>query len=387
MSRRARINALDSLAVVAALLLGLLPAFAGDAPRPLEQESPAPAFPGFEPGQELRYTLEGEDGLARALRSVWSIRLEAVEDSGIGVFELTHGFGGFAAGYGPGEGPVTTARAWIDSNGFPRRVRIIEGRSGPGTGQAVWVIEYRFEDGRYVKELQAEGVREDQGVDLPEGRGVRPEVPRGLYLYMPLGAGCLMSAASAGISGVRPGPGGGQPGGGSGGGAGGGAGGGPGGAPAGAVEQEDSCRGREIVFANPGLLGLTMPALWEAGTGEHDFAFLAPTGLDPAALRRAGQGGGTGFSVGGVNLGDLLFGPDVLGDPDDAFGTFRLASGGELVELDLGEWTESAWRFTAPDPVETVWVDGQGGIVRVDLTPAAETESRLSIRRLRPSEY
>jgi len=352
----------------------------------VQQDAVAAAFPGFEPGQEIRYTLEGEGGLVRALRSVWSIRLEDVEEPGVGVFELTHGFGGFSSGYGQGPtaGPSTTARAWIDPRGFPLRVRIFEGWAGPGSDTAGHVIEYRYDDGEYIKELQAEDVTEDQGVDLPDRPGLDPDGRRGLYLFMPLGPDCLVEVASTRLAGVQ----GGGAGAGSTGGAGAGAGGRGGGSAAGGEDRPDPCRGRQIVFANPGLLNLTMPALWEAGTGEHEFTFLAPTGLDRAALARLGNNrGGTNFSFGGVNVGDLLFGPDILGAAENAFGTFRLESRGDLAEVDLGEWTESAWRFVSPDPVDAVWVDGQGSVVKLDMVSAAGDEPGLSIRRLRPSEY
>lgn len=342
----------------------------GRAAEPREPQELA-AFPGFEPGREIRYVLEGEDGLARALQSVWSIRLTGIEESGVGVFDLNHRFGDFGPGYGGAGGPGTSARAWIDPHGFPLRVEITRGWGAVGSDPSGGVIEYRFEDGHYIKELRADQLREEQGIGLPEHPGLDPGVPRGLYLFMPLGADCLVETVSARAGSVQ--------------------GRGPGAGPSGGAGGEDDgppCRGREIVFANPGLLSLTMPALWEAGTGEHDFAYLAPTGLDPSALASAGRRpGGTNFSVGGVPLGDLLFGPDIFGDAEDAFGTFRLAAEGGLVDLDLGGWTESAWEFDAPEPVDVVWVDGSGGIVRQDLASDPETDRRLSIRRLRPSEY
>ena len=43
-------------------------------------------------------------------------------------------------------------------------------------------------------------------------------------------------------------------------------------------------RGVKPVFANPGLLNLTMPALWETGTGQLELLAMAPTGVLANAL-------------------------------------------------------------------------------------------------------
>lgn len=387
LSPRPRSKRLRTACVGACLALSLLPAFSGEPAgaaagelrlQDAGSEGVPAAFPGFEPGDEIRYALEGDDGLARALRAFWTIRLNDVDGEGGGVFDLTQGFGGFGSARAPETRLVTTARAWIGPHGFPLRLRIDPGRGGADARPDGYTIEYRFEDGGYTKQLQADGLTEDQDVDLVEHPGLEPGVPRGLYLFMPLGVDCLREIVDARLS-RRPGrTGPGQPGGG-----------GPGAVgPATGYQAEPPCRGRQIVFANPGLLSLVMPALWEAGTGEHDFAILAPTGIHPAALvRGARTRGGPNVNIFGYGIVDTVLGPEAFGDAEDAFGAFRLSARGERVELDLGDWTESVWRFETPDPVEAVWVDGQGGVARLDLRTGSDQRTPLRIRRLRPSEY
>ncbi len=150
---------------------------------------------------------------------------------------------------------------------------------------------------------------------------------------------------------------------------------------------DQPCQGREPIFANPGLLSLTMPALWEAGTGQLELLAMAPTGVLSAALMGGGRrgGGGSGISIGGFNL--LGGGPNPFGDAEDAFQMFALTADSELMQIDVGGRSVDVWRLRASAPLESVYVDGEGSIVRLDLPADPETGERYWIRRLRPSEY
>ena len=155
--------------------------------------------------------------------------------------------------------------------------------------------------------------------------------------------------------------------------------------------RDQPCQGREPIFANPGLLNLTMPALWETGTGQLEFLAMAPTGVLTAALMGGGGrgnrgGGGSGISIGGFNvLGGG--GPDPFGDAEDAFQMFALTADSELMQIDVGGRSVDVWRLRASAPLESAYVDGNGSIVRLDLPADPETGERYWIRRLRPSEY
>ena len=147
------------------------------------------------------------------------------------------------------------------------------------------------------------------------------------------------------------------------------------------------CQGREPVFANPALLNLAMPTLWESGTGAVELLAFAPTGVIPMALMGGGGGGGgTGISVGGFNLlgGGSLY---PFGEADDAFQPFALTAESELIQIDLGGRSVDVFRLAASAPLESVYVDGTGSVVRLDLPADPETGDRFWIRRLRPSEY
>jgi hypothetical protein len=328
---------------------------------------------------------------------VWTIRLEEIED-GLGVFELSYELGRIS-GYAEsqrGEFVTLTARtlatAWVNAYGFPTRIRFTTQRNTP-RGGLEYTVEYRYEDERVVKRI--EGFSGEQKEKLDDYDNVVNRVaPSGMFLFMPVEAECVgrerqmieamggggQAGAGQPPSGLPPGgiPPGAQP---------------SGGAPAmvgmGAPQTyvEQPCRGREPVFANPGLLNLAMPALWEAGTGSIDLLAFAPTGLDISALMAAAQGGGgSGFTVAGVPI----FGgggPKPFGDAKDAFQPFALRADDELLQIEAGGRMVDAFRLNASALIEAVYVDGNGSIVRLDLPADPETGERLRIRRLRPSEY
>ena len=217
---------------------------------------------------------------------------------------------------------------------------------------------------RYRKKL-AGGSFKDQDVKLDDYPGIRTAVPSGLYLYTPMNADCARA-----LSGLPPPAEQGS--------------GGRGGRP----EFEEICRGRELIFANPGLLNLTMPALWETGTGALDFFALAPTGVRLDRLTGNQRGSGSGLTVSGIPIGALLGGgPNPFDDAEAALQDFRLSAGADVLQVNLGGRTVDAWRLDVPAPFSAVYVDGYGSIARLDLPVDPESGVRAWIRRLRPSEY
>jgi hypothetical protein len=343
------------------------------------------------------------------MSTIWSIRLEEVDpETGLGVFALTYETSGFGRSSGSAQGQPgasmsrTAATAWINPYGFPTRVRFTTQRNTP-MGGLEYTVEYRYENQRFIKEL--EGSDKDQQAKLEGYRVVDLGTPAGVYLFMPIDAECVGAARQArgnrggGRSGgsgggTPPGGGGGTGGRGGGGMGGGGMGGGGmggmggGGRGGGRGNMDQPCQGREPVFANPGLLKLTMPALWETGTGELELLAMAPTGVLLNVLLGGGNrgGGGSGISVGGYNLlgGG---GPNPFGDAEEAFQMFAIVADSELMQIALGGRSADVWRLTVSAPLESAYVDGDGSIVRLDLPAAPETGERYWIRRLRPSEY
>jgi len=349
-------------------------------------------FLGFRTGEELRYTLERADGELSRMYTAWRIWL-AEADQEIGVFELSLEVGRVGGSPDSPRGQVITltartlATAWVNAYGFPTKVRFTTQRNTP-MGGIEYTIEYRFEDQRFVKELQ--GHDDDQKVELDDFRAVNLNTPAGVFLFMPVDAECVAAArqmrgdpGSSGGGGQPPG--GATPSGGGGGRPSGG--GGMGGMGGGRPDMDPPCQGREPVFANPALLNLVMPALWESGTGAVELLAFAPTGVIPMALMGGGGGGGgTGINVGGFNLlgGGRLY---PFGEADDAFQPFALTAESELIQIDVGGRSVNVFRLAASAPLESVYVDGNGSIVRLDLPADPETGEQYWIRRLRSSEY
>ena len=321
------------------------------------------SFLGFRLGEEVRYALEWESG-ANGPIVQWSLRLEAIDErAATGVFDLTY-IVTTRAGGAPSAQAV--AKAVINAYGFPLAVNFTSERATPA-GPVGYSIEYLYEKDKYRKELTA-GSFKDQEVKLDDYPGISTSVPSGLYLYTPIDADCARAftgrpqapEAESGSPGGRP-------------------------------EIVEICRGRELIFANPGLLNLTMPALWETGTGALDFFVLAPTGMRLDLLMgNPGNSGnmGRGFNVSGIPIGALLGGrPDPFDDAETALQDFRLAAAADLLQLDLGGRTVDAWRLDVPAPFSAVYVDGNGSIARLDLPEDLATGAHVWIRRLRSSEY
>jgi hypothetical protein len=349
------------------------------------QKPAVDTFLGFRTAEELRFVLERADGERSRMYTAWRIWL-AEADQELGVFELAYEVGRIGGSPNSPEGQVVTlsartlATAWINAYGFPTKVRFTTQRNTP-MGGIEYTVEYRYEDQRFIKELQ--GFDDDQKADLDGYRGVDPTTPAGAFLFMPVDAECVAASrlmrggGSQSPGGTMPPGSGGQPSGG----------GGAGGMGGGRPDMEPLCQGREPIFANPALLNLAMPALWESGTGAVELLAFAPTGVIPMALMGGGGGGGsTGINVGGFNLlgGGRLY---PFGEADDAFQPFALNAESELIQIDVGGRPVDVFRLVASAPLDSVYVDGNGSIVRLDLPADPETGERFWIRRLRPSEY
>ncbi len=349
------------------------------------QSVDAETFLGFRASQEVGYILERADGEPLGVRAVWGMRLDEF-DREVGVFGFTYEAAELDRSADSGEiqgGTLmsrTTGTAWINRHGFPTRVRFTTQRNTP-MGGIEYTVEYRHENDRFVKKL--DGGDKHQDVKIDDFVGIDREAPAGLYLFMPVGAECI--AAARRMRDIQ-GSGGNSP-------AGGGTSSGAGGgglslsAKTALAKMDLPCRGREPAFANPGLLNLTMPALWETGTGSLELVVMAPTGIHASVLMNpANRGGGTGFSVGGMSLLGGS-GPNPFNDADDAFERFSLTAEGDMLQLEVGSRSVDAWRLRASAPLESAYVDGNGSIARLDLPADPDTGERYWIRRLRPSEF
>ena len=361
----------NNAAVLTCALIGILCTGAfravGDENPPAGHQRAAgdATFLGFRTGREIRYVLES-DGPSSGIRSTWGLRLEEFDRNG-GIFGLTHETLRDVGAGGRGGQPIrlSTATAWINAYGFPTRVRFTTGRATP-MGGLEYTVDYRYEDERFTKKL--EGRSKEQEVDIDDNGVVNRASPSGMYLFMPVDAECIATARrlrdlDAGDQSIYY----------------------RGGNRSRGSNMEEPCRGREPIFANPGLLNLIMPALWEAGTGALDFLAMAPTGIDAFTVLVGNQAGSGGINVGGFSLFDD--GPDPFDDGDDAFQMFGITTDSDMLQIDIGGRSVDVWRLKASAPLESAYVDGNGSIARLDLPADPETGERFWIRRLRPNEY
>lgn len=315
-------------------------------------------FRGFRVGEEVRYAFErdGEEAGDRIVH--WGITLLQVHDGGE---EATFEFN-YLLLVANQRLAQAIAEARVNANGFPLQVRFGSERI-TALGNIGYTIEYRFEDGEYRKELVESGL-DVQEIELQDHPGIDVRARRGVYLYNPVDAACAAAFADAQpiVDDTTSG--------------------GPG-----EVVIEQQCGGRELIFANPGLLDLTMPALWDTGTGALDFVALAPTGMRLELLTQPVDPSG-GVSVGGMNLlGFLSGGPDPFNDGELALQPFALRSASDLLQIELGDRTIDGWRLATPAPFADVYVDGNGSIVRLDLPGTTAEGGAAWLRKLRPSEF
>ncbi len=85
---------------------------------------------------------------------------------------------------------------------------------------------------------------------------------------------------------------------------------------------------RESLFANPGLVSLMLPELWEQGTGEREFLLMTPAG----SFGMPATGGGGGFD----------FTRAASPDTNSVIERLRYL---ERVEVAVGSRQRDAWKF------------------------------------------
>jgi len=364
-------------------------------------EAPAQGekFLGYEIGEERRYVLGPPESLLRGEVGMWSIRLDEVyetEGEPEAVFALRHEW--------QGPQPVTevplrtimrvtsegTAR--VNAHGFPLLIRYQTVRHMAGLGDEAYTIDYELEDDnrRYEKRTTKDGKRWYQNVSIRGHDTVDRDVPAGLFTFLPTVPGCMdrhvatyqlqggvnpqpRSAASPPnpqTSGMTT------------------------------VKVADNADCEESLFANPGLLSLAMPALWEA-QGMREYLFFTPIGptSEPAGGLAVGlpQGGGT-VGPGTVQPGRI---PDP-GMPSTMPNSMPRVAGETLspstyheietlrfierVSVRVGSRTRDAWLIQISNDIGPIYVDDDGNVLRIDLPPVSGSGERY-LRMLWPSEF
>ena len=150
----------------------------------------------------------------------------------------------------------------------------------------------------------------------------------------------------------------------------------------------------EPLFANPGLLSLIMPAVWETALGVLDMRFLTPLG--PTLFPHSEEGGlPIGISPNGMvsfdgNPLDWFGGDDEEQlDPKSAEANYDgfVVELGERASTEVAGRTLDTWSVSIGD-LGVLQVDDEGKVVRADLDADAGSDIVARwIRVLFPSEY
>lgn len=402
-----------AIALTAALLV--VPAGASPAPAPLsaslagggvtpERQSAPPAddlarqvhdILGFEVGEEHRYVLGPEEALGRGETGMWSIRLDEIhvrnDGSPESLFALRHEWQAPQPVGDPPLRAITRVRSEgtlrVNAHGFPLFIHYETIRHLAGLGDEAYTVDYDLDEEhrRFDKSTTSDGVRWYQSIPVRRHDTVDHDTPEGLFVFLPAGPGCLdRYVATYEVERANPQPrsaatpSSNQPG------------------VSTPVKVADNADCEESLFANPGLLNLAMPALWEA-QGEREYVFFTPIGA-------------VGKPEGGVVVGIPTNGPPIVptgigrgpglgpmgGFPDrrsegsaTTVSTYHEVETIEFIDrvaVRVGERVVDGWRMETAGELGAVYVDDDGVVLRVDL-PDVEGVPERFLRRLWPSEF
>jgi len=381
------------------LVVVLLLILAGTSPALFATPAQGQRFLGFEVGEERRYVLGPPESLLRGETAMWSIQLDEIytgEDGApAGEFSLRHEW---QAPQSRTEVPLRTimrvnskGTVRVNAYGFPTKIHHETVRHLAGLGNEAYTIEYELKDDNraYEKSTTREGEDWKQHVAIRRHDGVDRNAPAGLYAFLPNAPGCMDRRVFTyeGQSGVNPQP---------------GATGSPGQVltPRSTLKVVDNADCEESLFAHPGLLSLAMPALWEA-QGEREYLFFTPIGpvgephtgaaVGIPGLGQPGQPGGPPMGPGGRPVG-VMGAPSSMGRLQGAplsYSTYHEIETLKFIErvsIRIGSRTREAWLIEMSNDFGPIYVDDDGGVLRIDLPPLAGGGERY-LRMLWPSEF
>ena len=303
---------------------------------------------GFEVGEERRYVLEPQDSLRAGESAWWSIALDSVSGEGDDikmVFALEHQrseiirdmFGGAS-----GRMQVVDVESRITLNrfGFPERVVISEQHdlSGEtGSQSDIRTTIFTFDGERYEKQVRIEGREWKFNIAVANHDDLDKETRSGMYLFLPSALSCLGRRGEAG----RP-----------------------------AI-----CADGEVAFANPGLLSIVLPAMWEEQVNKKEFLFFIPSGVGttPSGLLNMSRW----TRIERDQLRNLT---RYYRKTDIEFKEFA-------EQVEVGPRTVGAWEFDGSRDMRSFYTDADGVVLKVELDPHPVTRGKRWIRLLYPSEY
>lgn len=333
---------------------------------------------GFDLHEERIYVMGPPDTLAPGEMATWVIRLDRIEGEGESlraVFGLQHERKApHSRDYLPPPGTFRIGQVYgelvVNAYGVPLELRYVSQRYVLDVGEEVFEVGYELDKDRYKKKVRVDGGDWDLKVDITEHPGLDLKVPAGLFVAAPSSVVCLEWAISSEANAA-------------------------------------ACNELNIdpTFANPGLLSLLVPAIWEAG-GNSELLLFTPTRPDLAP----GAGGGIPISIvpmvpgipgtsvlasgiPGLDWGRFMIGGSkTSGDKDRAEDPARYFRPGEMqilghTRVEVGPRTIEALELRMSNYPYSAWIDDRGKVLRLDITGDVPVEERRWLRLLFPSEY
>ncbi|MCZ6508076.1 MAG: hypothetical protein O7A04_08555 [Acidobacteria bacterium] len=303
---------------------------------------------GYEIGEERRYVLEPARSLRPGESAWWSIVLDDIEGEGDDtriIFDLEHErtevirdlFGGIN---GRMQAVTVDGRLTVNRFGFPERLVITEQHDVHGeTGSQsdVRTTLFTFDGERFIKQVRINGREWKFNIEIASHDDLDLGGPVGLYAYVPKALSCL-------------------------------------GAP-GAVGRPSRCYGGDPAFANPGLLSIALPVMWEEQVNKKRFLFFMPSG------------------VGTVPGGLMDMNRFMALERDQLRNNTRYY---EKTDLEVKEYVQSveigprfvdAWLLDASGEMREFYAEPDGRVLKVFIDPHPVTYGQRWIRLLFPSEY
>ena len=337
---------------------------------------------GFELGEERHYVMGPPEALASGEEAIWMIRLERMEGRGEerrAIFLLRHRRTmPRSIDDIPASGSITNAQVEaelaVNVYGGPLQLTFISQRHVFDVGDELFQITYRHHGREYKKEVLFENRDWELDIEIAEHPNLDPELPEGLFVFAPSAIGCIEWVVTA-------------------------------------MDNAEACNelNTDPAFANPGLLSLVLPALWEA-RGDTEFVLFSPTRPDLAP----GSGGGIpitfvpaipgvpgvpgsgiiqgAYGVPGLEFVKTLFSERTTGDKDRARDPARYFRPSNLKLVERVRVAVGPRRMDAL-PLEfsiypgNAYVDDWGKVLRIDINPDAPEEQRRWLRLLHASEY
>ncbi len=366
---------------------------------------------GFDLEEERHYALGPPDALQRGESAVWSIRLQAVQGSGRelrATFTLQHRREAPRSLDSPwSSGQVTHAQVdatlIVNAYGAPLELTYTSQRHIYDVGDELFQVEYTYEGGRYEKRVSLQGVEWDMDIELIEHANLDAQVPIGLFAFAPQALGCMEWLVGTVIQ-HRTGTG--------------------DISPRGPVQSADR-QGRATVegaalasgvcyedntdpaFANPGLVSLAMPLLWER-RGDSELVLFSPLRPDLVRGQRMGvpvtfgpiiptgaMGPGSNPLSGmipGLDFKALFGAGGTDGDKERAKNPARYffprrMKLSDRQRIEVGARKMEALPMEIAGFAGTVWVDDWGKVVRFDIPPLRYGDALRWVRLLHESEY